>query len=154
MFRPLPAPTGTSTCLFRSALPRLQRAASCSALGCHTKHDKLADSNAAVRPTLCRHGVAHLAGVSAEMANSVFEIETNRCVLKIEHSHSLPPRAEHGYSIRIKYGGGALREVGNAARYAFGLKRVALMTDARVRQLPFFDTVHKSLLLEVMRHYE
>ena len=50
---------------------------------------------------------------------------------------------------RIKYGVGALREVGNAARYAFGLKRVALMTDVRVRQLPFFDTVHKSLLHEV-----
>jgi len=46
---------------------------------------------------------------------------------------------------RIKYGSGALREVGADAR-DLGMKRVALVTDRGVAKLPFFETVRRSLL--------
>jgi len=46
---------------------------------------------------------------------------------------------------RIKYGSGALAEVGAEAR-EFGMKRVALVTDAGVAKLPFFETVRQALL--------
>jgi hydroxyacid-oxoacid transhydrogenase len=45
---------------------------------------------------------------------------------------------------RIKYGSGALREVGAEAR-DLGLRRVALVTDPTVAALPFFETVRASL---------
>lgn len=45
---------------------------------------------------------------------------------------------------RIKYGSGALREVGAEAR-DLGLRRVALVTDPIVATLPFFETVRASL---------
>ena len=45
---------------------------------------------------------------------------------------------------RIKYGRGALREVGAEAA-ALGLRRIALFTDARIRSLEIFETVRRSL---------
>lgn len=45
---------------------------------------------------------------------------------------------------RVKYGRGALRETGTEAA-ALGLRRVALFTDHRVRQLEIFATVSASL---------
>jgi hydroxyacid-oxoacid transhydrogenase len=48
-------------------------------------------------------------------------------------------------SSRIKYGSGALREVGADAR-DLGMKRVALVTDAGIARRPFFGTVHEALL--------
>ena len=47
-------------------------------------------------------------------------------------------------SSRIKYGSGALREVGNDAR-DLGMTRVALVTDPGVAKLPFVATVAASL---------
>jgi alcohol dehydrogenase class IV len=45
---------------------------------------------------------------------------------------------------RIKYGSGALREVGAEAR-DLGMRRVALFTDAKIAGLPFFEVVRDSL---------
>src|SRR5687768_692740 len=45
---------------------------------------------------------------------------------------------------RVTFGQGALGEVGDRAR-ALGMRRVALMTDPRLRALPWFDVVASSL---------
>jgi hydroxyacid-oxoacid transhydrogenase len=45
---------------------------------------------------------------------------------------------------RVTFGGGALAEVGDRAR-ALGMRRVAVITDARLRALPWFDIVMQSL---------
>ena len=45
---------------------------------------------------------------------------------------------------RVTFGHGALAEVGDRAR-ALGMKRVALITDARLRTLPWFDEVARAL---------
>ena len=45
---------------------------------------------------------------------------------------------------RVTFGGGALAEVGDRAR-ALGMRRVALITDARLRALPWFEVVTGSL---------
>ena len=45
---------------------------------------------------------------------------------------------------RVTFGQGALGEVGDRAR-ALGMRRVALITDPRVRALPWFDVVARSL---------
>ena len=45
---------------------------------------------------------------------------------------------------RVTFGRGALAEVGDRVR-ALGLRRVALITDARLRALPWFDEVMRSL---------
>jgi alcohol dehydrogenase class IV len=45
---------------------------------------------------------------------------------------------------RIKYGSGALREVGAEAS-DLGMRRVALVTDATIAALPYFDLVRESL---------
>ena len=47
---------------------------------------------------------------------------------------------------RIKYGAGALREVGCDATSTFGMKRVALFTDMTVKDLPCFAAVHRALV--------
>jgi alcohol dehydrogenase class IV len=47
-------------------------------------------------------------------------------------------------SSRVKYGSGALREVGYEAR-SLGMRRVALFTDAHVARLEVLATVHESL---------
>jgi alcohol dehydrogenase class IV len=47
-------------------------------------------------------------------------------------------------SSRVTFGEGALREVGERARAA-GMKRAALITDAQLRALPWFDEVTASL---------
>ncbi|WP_199175910.1 hydroxyacid-oxoacid transhydrogenase [Telmatospirillum siberiense] len=44
----------------------------------------------------------------------------------------------------IRFGPGALEDVGEEAR-TLGLTRVLLVTDARIRRLPFFETVRTSL---------
>ena len=57
------------------------------------------------------------------------------------------PGGEDVFSIEnnaIRFGPGVLVEVGAEAR-ALGLRRVALFTDARVRLLPAFDTLHAGL---------
>jgi hydroxyacid-oxoacid transhydrogenase len=46
---------------------------------------------------------------------------------------------------RIKYGSGALREIGAEAR-DLAMRRVALVTDSTVVALPFFETVRASLV--------
>lgn len=45
---------------------------------------------------------------------------------------------------RVTFGRGALAEVGDRAR-ALGMRRVALFTDARLRELPWFAWVYRSL---------
>ncbi len=45
---------------------------------------------------------------------------------------------------RVTFGAGALAEVGDRAR-AHGMKRVALVTDARLRGLPWFEEVQRAL---------
>lgn len=45
---------------------------------------------------------------------------------------------------RVTFGAGALAEVGDRAR-ALGMRRVALITDPRLRALPWFDEVARSL---------
>ncbi len=45
---------------------------------------------------------------------------------------------------RITFGRGCLAEAGDRAR-ALGMRRVALFTDAWLRKLPCFDTLHRSL---------
>ncbi len=45
---------------------------------------------------------------------------------------------------RVTFGRGALAEVGDRAR-ALGMRRVAVFTDARLRALPWFDDVARSL---------
>lgn len=45
---------------------------------------------------------------------------------------------------RVTFGAGALAEVGDRAR-ALGLRRIALFTDPRLRALPWFDEVRRSL---------
>ena len=48
-------------------------------------------------------------------------------------------------SSRVTFGRGCLAELGDRAR-ALGLRRVALFSDARVAELPVFDTAHDSLV--------
>ena len=67
----------------------------------------------------CRHDLEYPASAGNE---TIFEVEAPR----------------------IKYGRGALREVGMEAA-ALGLRRVALFTDARIRSLEIFETVRRSL---------
>jgi hydroxyacid-oxoacid transhydrogenase len=45
---------------------------------------------------------------------------------------------------RVTFGAGSLREVGDRAR-ALGMRRVALITDTRLRALPWFEEVRASL---------
>ncbi|MEO7095088.1 MAG: hydroxyacid-oxoacid transhydrogenase [Polyangiales bacterium] len=65
----------------------------------------------------CRHLVAHAAG-----CDTAFTVDTSR----------------------VTFGAGALAEVGDRAR-ALGMKRVALVTDPRLRALPWFADVTRSL---------
>ena len=79
--------------------------------------------------TPCRHEIRRAAGLDAH--ESVFDVDTTR----------------------VRFGLGALREVGDAVRAALGHQRggsrsgarVALFTDARVRQLECFDTAERAL---------
>ena len=65
----------------------------------------------------CRHLAAHAAG-----CDTAFTVDASR----------------------VTFGGGALAEVGDRAR-ALGMRRVALFTDPRLRALPWFDEVARSL---------
>ncbi len=65
------------------------------------------------------------------------------------HYYELTEHCEQIFSVdvsAIKFGPGALAEVGEDAR-ALGLRRVALFTDPRVRALPAFETLSQSLRL-------
>lgn len=65
----------------------------------------------------CRHLAAHAAG-----CDTAFTVDASR----------------------VTFGRGALAEVGDRAR-ALGMRRVALFTDPRLRALPWFDEVARSL---------
>lgn len=65
----------------------------------------------------CRHLAAHAAG-----CDTAFTVDASR----------------------ITFGRGALLEVGDRAR-ALGMRRIALFTDPRLRALPWFDEVSRSL---------
>jgi len=63
------------------------------------------------------------------------------------HYYALGEGGDAAFAVDISaitFGPGVLAEAGDHAA-ARGLKRVALMTDARLRALPFFDTVERSL---------
>ncbi len=64
------------------------------------------------------------------------------------HDHYLTvPDGERIFEVeatRIKYGPGALAEVGGAAK-DLGMRRIALFTDKRLAKLPFLQTVRASL---------
>ncbi|HEU0037190.1 MAG TPA: hydroxyacid-oxoacid transhydrogenase [Kofleriaceae bacterium] len=54
---------------------------------------------------------------------------------------------DHAFTVdmsRVTFGAGALTEVGDRAR-ALGIRRAALVTDRRLRALPWFDDVQRSL---------
>jgi len=59
----------------------------------------------------------------------------------------LRPNGETAFSVEgnaIKFGPGVLTEIGGDAK-AFGLRRVLLVTDSRIRGLPLFQTAHDAL---------
>jgi hydroxyacid-oxoacid transhydrogenase len=63
------------------------------------------------------------------------------------HLYALEAGLEHAFTVdaaRVTFGRGALREVGDRAR-ALGATRVGLVTDPRVRALPWFDEVDAAL---------
>jgi hydroxyacid-oxoacid transhydrogenase len=63
------------------------------------------------------------------------------------HYHAPEQGCDGAFTVdasRITFGRGCLAEAGDRAR-ALGLKRVALFTDARVRRLPHFEKLQRSL---------
>eukprot|EP00937_MAST-01D_sp_MAST-1D-sp2_P006179 g6179.t1 len=80
--------------------------------------------SATVAATPCRHEIARAAGVDVTCNNeSVFDVDANR----------------------LRFGAGVLREAGDAAGRALGMRRAALFSDPRVRQLECFDVAHRAL---------
>jgi len=65
------------------------------------------------------------------------------------HNHyEAAPDGDRGFEVdatRVRFGRGLLDETGDAAR-ALGMSRIALFTDSKIRNLPFFETVRRSLL--------
>src|SRR5207249_2383980 len=70
-----------------------------------------------------------------------------RCAVACPHLEAIAAGCDTAFTVdtsRVTFGAGALAEVGERAR-ALGIRRAALFTDPRLRELPWFAEVLSSL---------